>query len=103
MSKIKMKHLRVKRFKKMNRYESLVLRSIPDAMIYGEDGYHYMMERFPNPLDLKRISHDERITLCRDNEKLDSFFAAVQLGQSCWPAPIPTSRAMPIPVWSLAR
>jgi DNA repair protein RadC len=81
MSKIKMKHLRVKRFKKMNRYESLVLRSIPDAMIYGEDGYHYMMERFPNPLDLKRISHDERITLCRDNEKLDSFFAAVQLGQ----------------------
>lgn len=80
MSKIKMKNLKIKKLKRLNRYESLMLRSIPDAMIYGEDGYHYMVENYPTPLDLKEISRDEQVALSHDN-RLDSFFAAIELGQ----------------------
>lgn len=65
----------------MNEYQALLMHSIPNTTIGGEDGYHYMLTHYPTPLDLRAIPRDEQTALCQDDAGLRGFFAAIQLGQ----------------------
>lgn len=65
----------------MNEYQELVMNSIPDTTIDGQDGYRYLIEHYPTLLELKEMTRGEREALCDSDSKMSAFFAAVQLGQ----------------------
>lgn len=81
MGKKKKYNFKIKKSKTLSLYEGIIRDCFEDTEIYGMNGYKYMMEYYPDPIDLKRISREAKSDLCRCDQQIDKFFSAIALGQ----------------------
>ena len=63
-------------------YEKAIRCCLSDVEIHGMSAYDYMELYYPDPIDLKQISQNARRKLCISDQRINNFFAAIDLGRA---------------------
>ncbi len=77
-----MEELKLIGFEAVNLYEKAIGCCLDGVEIHGMSAYRYMQLYYPDLIDLKQISQNERRKLCECDQQMSRFFAALDLGKA---------------------
>ncbi|MDM8331227.1 JAB domain-containing protein [Limosilactobacillus pontis] len=67
-------------FQATSLYERAIRCCLSDVEIHGISAYRYLQLYYPDLIDLKQISRNQRDELCQCDQRINEFFMALDLG-----------------------